>query len=100
MPTGVSVLHVEQEVVGDNTQAIESVLEADTVRAGLLSELAKLKSSQSNEAADRLGEVFNQLIAIDADSAPARAAAILHGLGFDPEMQVSAFGFILFIIRF
>lgn len=81
------MLHVEQEVVGDNTQAIESVLEADTVRAGLLSELAKLKSSQSNEAADRLGEVFNQLIAIDADSAPARAAAILHGLGFDTEMQ-------------
>ena len=31
-----SVLHVEQEVVGDDTSAVESVLESDRERAELL----------------------------------------------------------------
>lgn len=34
--THISVLHVEQEVVGDDTPAIESVLECDFVREALL----------------------------------------------------------------
>ena len=32
LPAGVSVLHVEQEVTGDNTLALDSVLECDTER--------------------------------------------------------------------
>lgn len=36
IPSHISVLHVEQEVIGDDTPAIESVLECDTVRSGLL----------------------------------------------------------------
>ena len=32
IPSHVTVLHVEQEVVGDDTLATDSVLEADTVR--------------------------------------------------------------------
>ena len=35
----------------------------------------------------RLGEIHERLIAIDAYAAPARAARILVGLGFDEEMQ-------------
>uniref|UniRef100_A0A0X3PWD2 ATP-binding cassette sub-family F member 3 n=1 Tax=Schistocephalus solidus TaxID=70667 RepID=A0A0X3PWD2_SCHSO len=89
LPQGVSVLHVEQEVIGDMTPAIESVLEADTERATLLAELANLKSMKGPEAdsGGRLGDIFHRLVEIDADSAPARAAAILYGLGFDPDMQ-------------
>ncbi len=90
------MLHVEQEVVGDNTPAIESVLEADTERASLLSEMAKLKVAKDQDAvSERLGQIFSQLVVIEADSAPARAASILHGLGFDPEMQVSSPSFYL-----
>ena len=33
-----SILHVEQEVVGDETIALQSVLSSDTVRESLLSE--------------------------------------------------------------
>lgn len=33
-----SILHVEQEVVGDETIALQSVLESDTVRESLLAE--------------------------------------------------------------
>lgn len=36
IPTHVSILHVEQEVVGDDTIALDSVLECDTVRSNLL----------------------------------------------------------------
>ena len=44
---------------------------------------------ESETCADphRLGEVHERLLAIDAYSAPARAARILLGLGFDEEMQ-------------
>jgi hypothetical protein len=36
IPSHISVLHVEQEVVGDDTTALESVLQCDTVRDELL----------------------------------------------------------------
>ena len=36
IPSHISVLHVEQEVVGDDTEAVDSVLECDTERYELL----------------------------------------------------------------
>lgn len=36
IPSHISVLHVEQEVVGDDTPALESVLQCDIVRETLL----------------------------------------------------------------
>jgi ATP-binding cassette subfamily F protein 3 len=38
IPSHIRVLHVEQEVVGDDTQAIQSVLECDIKRESLLKE--------------------------------------------------------------
>ena len=38
LPGHLSILHVEQEVVGDDTIALQSVLESDTVRESLLAE--------------------------------------------------------------
>lgn len=50
IPSHITVLHVEQEVVGDDTDAIQSVLESDEKREGLLKEereiTAKLHSSR------------------------------------------------------
>jgi len=65
---------------GDATLA-EWVLAADGERAALLAE--------SESAADphRIAEIHERLTAIDAHSAPARAAAILAGLGFDAQAQ-------------
>ncbi|VDP68802.1 unnamed protein product, partial [Echinostoma caproni] len=105
LPSGLRILHVEQEMAGDSTPALESVLRADTERAALLAELSQLQSTRSagtnpvtngtselipqNDTAsgDRLSQVYSRLTAIEADKAPARAAVILHGLGFDSEMQ-------------
>lgn len=78
--------------MGDSTPAIESVLQVDTRRASLLAELEKSKKNNDadNDASSaRLAQIFDELVAIDAESAPARAASILYGLGFDSKMQVT-----------
>ncbi|GAA29224.2 ATP-binding cassette sub-family F member 3, partial [Clonorchis sinensis] len=102
LPPGLRVLHVEQEIPGDSTPALESVVQADTERTALLSQLAQLKACVSSNGLSvptdsateeekkyghLLAEVYARLAAIEADKAPARAAVILHGLGFNPEMQ-------------
>jgi len=92
IPAHISVLHVEQEVVGDDTPALQAVLEADTRREGLLKEEKELsqavdQGSTDPEVSSRLTEVFAELEAIDSAKAPARAAVILSGLGFSAEGQ-------------
>jgi len=91
IPEHITVLHVEQEVQGDDTYAVDSVLEADTVRTALLKEEAELtlqmNNSSNNAVGTRLSEVYAKLAEIEADKAPARASMILCGLGFDREMQ-------------
>jgi len=93
------LLHVEQEADGTDELAIDSVLAADVKRTALLEEKTKLEAELQNESisdADakanntRLEEVYSELKAIGADAAPARAAKILSGLQFTPEMQVQA----------
>ncbi|XP_052760635.1 ATP-binding cassette sub-family F member 3-like [Mya arenaria] len=95
IPSHISVLHVEQEVVGDDTVSIESVLESDTERHRLLTrekELAQRMNLSPNAKGDNtlsaeLSEIYAGLEAIEADKAPAKAAVILAGLGFTPAMQ-------------
>ncbi|XP_067010007.1 ATP-binding cassette sub-family F member 3 [Anabrus simplex] len=95
IPSHVSVLHVEQEVVGNDTPALQSVLECDTVRENLLQRereiSAKMNSGNTDpELSNELSELYVQLQNIEADKAPARASIILNGLGFNSEMQQRA----------
>ncbi|XP_067140613.1 ATP-binding cassette sub-family F member 3 [Centruroides vittatus] len=97
IPSHISILHVEQEVVGDDTTALESVLQCDEERQSLLKEekelTAKIHNIEESEEIDmnaRLAEVYAQLQQIEADKAPARASVILAGLGFTPKMQQTA----------
>jgi ATP-binding cassette subfamily F protein 3 len=71
---------VKQEAPSGPASLLETVLEGDQERLSLLAEA---------ETADptRLAEIHERLRAIGADSAPARAATILAGLGFDAEKQ-------------
>jgi ATP-binding cassette subfamily F protein 3 len=73
--------HVAQETPAGETSLLDIVLEADTERAGLLAEL------EGHPEGTRAGEIHERLIAIQADSAPARAATVLAGLGFDAAAQ-------------
>ena len=71
---------VRQEAPEGPASLLETVLQGDPERLALLVE---------TETADphRLAEIHERLIAIGADSAPARAATILAGLGFDEAAQ-------------
>ncbi|XP_030631609.1 ATP-binding cassette sub-family F member 3 isoform X2 [Chanos chanos] len=80
------------EVAGDDTPALQSVLESDNIREELLKEECLLNSRVANGTADgqesiRLSEIYAKLEDIEADKAPARASVILAGLGFSPKMQ-------------
>ncbi|WP_372617622.1 ABC-F family ATP-binding cassette domain-containing protein [Falsiroseomonas sp.] len=72
---------VAQEAPGGEGSLLDAVLAADTERAALLAEL------EAEPEAHRAAEIHERLIAIRADAAPARAAAILAGLGFDEAAQ-------------
>ena len=71
---------VRQEAPSGDANLLDTVLLADTERIALLSELDTAPPL-------RLAEVHERLRAIGADAAPARAAAILAGLGFDAAAQ-------------
>ena len=71
---------VKQDAPDGTKTLIEIVLEGDPERLTLLSELERA-------VPERLATIHDRLIAISADSAPARAATILAGLGFDSAAQ-------------
>ncbi|MGE3690580.1 MAG: ABC-F family ATP-binding cassette domain-containing protein [Novosphingobium sp.] len=81
MPRGSRLGYIAQEAPGGSATPFQTVLAADTERAALMLE------SETIEDPHRLGDIHERLIAIEAHSAPARAARILDGLGFDEEAQ-------------
>ncbi|KAK0307743.1 ATP-binding cassette, regulator of translational elongation [Friedmanniomyces endolithicus] len=110
IPTHISILHVEQEIAGDDTPALQAVLDADVWRKHLLREQEKLskelaeleveRSSMADTSADAakldkhreglditLSDVQGKLSEMESDKAEPRAASILAGLGFSHERQ-------------
>ncbi|XP_060019381.1 ATP-binding cassette sub-family F member 1 isoform X3 [Lagenorhynchus albirostris] len=90
IPPNIDVLLCEQEVVADETPAVQAVLRADTKRLKLLEEERQLQGQLEqgdDAAAERLEKVYEELRATGAAAAEAKARRILAGLGFDPEMQ-------------
>ncbi|ORZ18051.1 P-loop containing nucleoside triphosphate hydrolase protein [Absidia repens] len=105
VPQHISVLYVEQEVVADNTRALDMVLRADVWREHLLEKernltarITEIENEQNDDSLDESGkkaledqhdtchnelkEVFSKLQDIESDKAEAKASAILAGLGF------------------
>jgi len=73
---------VAQEAPGSDASLLDTVLAADVERTTLLA------ASESEADPEKLGDIYTRLAAIDAYAAPARAAAILAGLGFSTEEQL------------
>ena len=71
---------VRQEAPSGGASLLDTVLAADPERLALLAEADHAEPL-------RVAEVHERLRAIDADAAPARAATILAGLGFDAAAQ-------------
>ncbi len=72
---------VAQEAPGGPESLLETVLAADTERAALMAE------AETASDPHRIAEIQIRLADINAHAAPARAAAILSGLGFDEAAQ-------------
>jgi ATP-binding cassette subfamily F protein 3 len=88
MPKSLRIGYIAQEAPSGTASPFETVLAADTERAALLAEEEGLDHSGGDPAAmHRISEIHERLVAIDAHTAPARAAKILVGLGFDEAMQ-------------
>jgi len=91
IPPNIDVLLCEQEVVADETPAVEAVLRADVKRTTLMAEKDQLEGDMKKKGKtvdmDRLQEVYDELKSIGADQAEPKARRILAGLGFTKEMQ-------------
>ena len=110
IPTHISILHVEQEIMGDDTPALQAVLDADVWMKHLLAEQEKISRQLSAIEAERssladtskdadrldkereglditLSDIQAKLNEMESDKAEPRAASILAGLGFSPERQ-------------
>ena len=82
MPRRARIALVSQEAPGGMQSAIDTVLAADRERQALLGEVVEATDPQ------RIADIHTRLDDIDSHSAPARAAAILAGLGFDAAAQL------------
>jgi ATP-binding cassette, subfamily F, member 1 len=81
VPENLDVLLVEQEVVGTEDSALESVVAADVELEGLQVD------DEDGGVSDRLNEIYERMNELGSASAEARASKILHGLGFTEVMQ-------------
>lgn len=91
IPKHITVLHVEQEVVGDDTLAIDSVLECDFKRTELLRREKELLADKgATDHSAELTEIYKEMENIEVDKAIATASRILSGLGFTKQMQRNA----------
>eukprot|EP01138_Halocafeteria_seosinensis_P011696 gb/GECG01011952.1/.p1 GENE.gb/GECG01011952.1/~~gb/GECG01011952.1/.p1 ORF type:complete len:974 (+),score=234.57 gb/GECG01011952.1/:1-2922(+) len=100
IPDNIDVLYVEQEVMGDDTRAVEAVLSADEKRSQLLKEEKEIDEkldksleddSLSEDEVDklqtRLNEIYEEMAQHNTENAEPKARKILAGLGFTEEMQ-------------
>ena len=81
MIKGASLGVVKQDIPEEGKSLLDIVLDADTERADLFAE------AETTADPDRIGYIYTRLEEIDAYGAPARAASILAGLGFNDDSQ-------------
>jgi ATP-binding cassette subfamily F protein 3 len=81
IPRGARLGRVEQEAPGGEGKLVDFVLAADVERASLLDE------AETAHDPHRIADIHTRLADIEAHAAPARAAEILAGLGFDEAAQ-------------
>ncbi|EEF35150.1 ATP-dependent transporter, putative [Ricinus communis] len=98
VPKNIDVLLVEQEVIGDDKTAVQSVVEANVELLKIRQEVASLHDSISDDGDDlygrdvgeKLSELYEKLQIFGSDAAEAQASKILAWLGFNKEMQCRA----------
>ncbi|MDG2320170.1 MAG: ABC-F family ATP-binding cassette domain-containing protein [Rhodospirillaceae bacterium] len=80
-PKRTRIGYVAQHTPGGSQSPIDKVLASDTERMSLLHD------AENSVDPNRIAEIHDRLTTIDAHGAPARAARVLAGLGFDEDAQ-------------
>ena len=86
VPKGARVGSVDQEAPAGAESLVDFVLSADVEREALMTE------AETASDPERIAEIHTRLVDIEAHNAPARAARILKGLGFDEAAQARSLG--------
>ena len=81
MSAGLEIAHVAQETPGSNRSALDYVLDGDRELREIEAEISRVEPTGDGL---RLAELYGHLEEIGGYDAPARAAKLLHGLGFTP----------------
>ncbi|XP_034190239.1 ATP-binding cassette sub-family F member 2 [Osmia lignaria lignaria] len=87
IPDQIDIFHLTREMPASNKTALECVMEVDEERIRLEKLAEELVECEEEDAQEQLMDVYERLEDMTADTAEARAAHILHGLGFTAKMQ-------------
>ncbi|VDD91174.1 unnamed protein product [Enterobius vermicularis] len=96
IPSNITMLSVEQEVEGDDTEVIQAVLSSDDKRNKLFTKEKELQSllnrqdiseKEREKFSGELSSLYAEMESSQIDKAPAQAGSVLFGLGFTPEEQ-------------
>lgn len=81
LPKNTTIATIEQEILELELPVLQYVLNANNEQQSLLEE------TKTASDPDRIAQIHERLIALDAYSAQSQAAQILSGIGFSNEMQ-------------
>lgn len=81
IPSRVRIGHVAQEAPSGLTTPLDAVMAADQERLQLMAQL------EDGSEPEKMADIYDRLIVIDAFTAEGRASEILAGLGFSQNMQ-------------
>ncbi|XP_066251411.1 ATP-binding cassette sub-family F member 2 [Euwallacea similis] len=87
IPEHIDIFHLTREMPASDKSALQCVMEVDAERTRLEKLAETLVACEDDESQEQLMDIYDRLEEISADTAEARAANILHGLGFSKEMQ-------------
>ncbi|CAG0881227.1 unnamed protein product [Cyprideis torosa] len=83
----IDIYYLSREIPATDKTALECVIAVDQERIRLEKLAEELAHSTDEEAHEQLMDVYDRLDGMNADTAEAKAAYILHGLGFTQEMM-------------
>lgn len=87
IPDHMDIFYLTREIPASTKSALQCVMEVDEERIKLEKLAEELAMSEEDSDQDQLIDIYERLDDMSADLAEVKAARILHGLGFDKEMQ-------------
>ncbi|XP_075158819.1 ATP-binding cassette sub-family F member 2 [Haematobia irritans] len=87
IPEHMDIFYLSREIPASSKTALQCVMEVDEERIKLEKLAEELAMSEDDSDQEQLIDIYERLDDMSADLAEVKAARILHGLGFDKNMQ-------------